>query len=193
GTWTPWWYGYGPAVYEEAFYFPLPPEIAAANTFTGTTDANGQHYLQIDFESLDTPQPFNVTAEASVLDVNRQSWAASTSLLVHPATLYVGLRSERTFVELGQPLIIETIVTNLDGQAIPGRDVTLTAARLDWVYRNGTWAEEAVESQDCTVTSAAEPVTCTFEVTTGGSYQITAIVADEQGRLNQSQFTRWVG
>ena len=51
------------------------------------------------------------------MDVNRQAWAAATSLLVHPAELYVGLRSERTFVERGQPLEIEVIVTDLDGDA----------------------------------------------------------------------------
>ena len=42
-------------------------------------------------------------AEARVMDVNNQAWAATTSLLVHPAELYVGLRSDATFVEQGDP------------------------------------------------------------------------------------------
>ena len=45
---------------------------------------------------------------------------------------------------------------------------------------------------DLQLGSQAEPVTCTFETPVGGSYQITATVTDEQGRKNQSQFTRWV-
>jgi alpha-2-macroglobulin len=45
---------------------------------------------------------------------------------------------------------------------------------------------------ECTLASAAEPVTCTFETEVGGKYQITAVVADGAGRHNQSQFTRWV-
>ena len=45
-------------------------------------------------------RPVSVSAEASVMDVNRQAWNAQTGLLVHPADLYVGLRSPRTFPEL---------------------------------------------------------------------------------------------
>ncbi len=67
----------------------------------GLTDASGNHYLRLDFEAAETLRPHSVLAEATVMDVNRQAWAATTSLLVHPADLYVGLRSERTFVERG--------------------------------------------------------------------------------------------
>ena len=36
------------------------------------------------------------------MDVNRQAWTATTSLLVHAADRYVGLRSERPFVQQGR-------------------------------------------------------------------------------------------
>ena len=39
---------------------------------------------------------------------------------------------------------------------------------------------------------ALEPDTCSFETPIGGSYRITAVVTDEQGRQNQTSFTRWV-
>ena len=64
------------------------------------------------------------------MDVNRQAWAGTTSLLVHPAELYVGLRSERTFVQRGQPLEIEVIVTDLDGVAVPDRRVEVRVCPL---------------------------------------------------------------
>ncbi|MCI0397330.1 MAG: MG2 domain-containing protein [Chloroflexi bacterium] len=195
GVWTPWWfvdygYDYGRG-YESEYYGPYGPVYGGepAEIFTGTTDASGTHYLQIDFEAIDSPQPYSLFASATVMDVNRQAWGAATSLLVHPAGLYVGLRSERTFVELGEPLEIETIVTDLDGNAIAGRPIQIRAARLEWNYNTG---EEDVDVQECTVQSAAEPVSCTFDTMLGGSYRITASVTDDQGRLNQSQFTRWV-
>jgi uncharacterized protein YfaS (alpha-2-macroglobulin family) len=131
-------------------------------------------------------------AEATVMDVNRQAWAGSTSLMIHPAEFYVGLRSEKYFVEKGTPLEIELIVTDLDGNPIVDRPIQVTAARLEWKFGGGRWAEVEVDPQNCTLGSQTEPVTCTFETAIGGEYQITALVNDEMGRPNKSQITRWV-
>ena len=193
GKWTPWWFAYGPIYLEEAYepYWPYS-EAVDVETFSGVTDASGNHYLQLDFEQSDELRPHSVLAEATVMDVNRQAWAGTTSLLVHPAELYVGLRSERTFVERGQPLEIEVIVTELDGVPEPDRPVEVQAARLEWKYARGGWGEEAVDVQTCIVGSTEEPVSCTFETEVGGEYTITATVTDAFGRKNQSQFTRWV-
>ncbi len=192
GTWTPWWLLYGP-VFSEQSYSP-GGEYAGTEyeTFSGVTDAAGNHYLRLDFDESKRLSPFSVLAEATVMDVNRQAWAGTTSLLVHPADLYVGMRSERTFVERGTPLEIDLIVTDLDGKAIADRPIKVKAARLEWKYRNGDWREEEVDIQECSVGSALEPVTCTFETQLGGRYQITSLISDEMGRQNQSQFTRWV-
>lgn len=197
GEWTPWWFSFG--YYDDYYADPYiefyPGEAGGeqiVETFSGTTDAAGEHYLQINFEALEGNQPFSVNAEASVMDVNRQAWASSTNLLVHPADLYVGLRSERTFVEQGEPLEIETIVTDIDGNAVSGVPIVVTASRLEWNLRDGQWLEEEVDPQECTVTSAAEPVTCTFDTTKGGEMKITAVVTDSANRQNQSSFTRWV-
>jgi uncharacterized protein YfaS (alpha-2-macroglobulin family) len=190
GRWTPWWYAYEPVYYEEA-YWPYSQETTV-ETFSGVTDASGNHYLRLDFDQPDAPRPHSVLAEATVMDVNRQAWAATTSLLVHPAELYVGLRCDRTFVQRGQPLEIEVIVVDLDGVAEPDRPVEVQAARLEWKYVRGAWREEAVDVQKCTVGSTLEPVSCTFDTSVGGEYQITATVIDASGRKNESQFTRWV-
>jgi uncharacterized protein YfaS (alpha-2-macroglobulin family) len=183
GSWTPWWrYDWG---------WPIPDETVV-ETYTGVTDSSGIHYLRMDFEETALPRPTSVLAQATVFDVNRQAWAGYTSLLVHPANLYVGLRSERYFVERGKPLEIELIVTDLDGNAIADRLISVEAARLEWKYQDGSWREVEVDVQECQVGSELEPVGCTFETTVGGSYQITAVITDEMGRQNQSRFIRWV-
>ncbi|GIV76381.1 MAG: hypothetical protein KatS3mg050_0775 [Litorilinea sp.] len=181
GKWTPWWSYGGP-----------DGGASATQTYTGRTDATGTHYLRMSFEKALEPRPYSVLAEAAVMDVNRQTWAATTSLLVHPADLYVGIRSERTFVEQGEPLEIQAIVTDLDGVPVPDRPIHLRAARLAWKVVKGDWREEEVDVQECTVASGQEPVSCTFETSQGGTYRITATVQDDQGRINQSEFTRWV-
>ena len=194
GKWTPWWYAYE-SVYLERGYEPYGPQHNEVDveTFFGVTDASGNHYLRLDFDRAGVaPRPFSVQAEATVMDVNRQAWAGTTSLLVHPAELYVGLRSERTFVERGKPLVIEIIVTDLDGNPVSDRPVQVRAARMEWKYQLGAWRQQAADIQECTVGSTSEPVSCTFETAMGGEYQITAEVTDAAGRQNQSQFTRWV-
>ncbi len=186
GNWQPWWF----------YDFGYPGITGETQTFTGKTDASGTHYLDLDFnqhgDTAKDPQPQSVVAQATVMDVNGQAWSSTTTLLVHPADLYIGLRSERYFVERGTPLKVDFIVTDLDGNPKDNRPVEITSGRLEWKTRNGNWAEEVVDVQTCSILSQTEPATCSFETPVGGSYQITAIVTDELGRKNQSRFTRWV-
>ncbi|MBN1266499.1 MAG: hypothetical protein JXA25_13465 [Anaerolineales bacterium] len=180
GSWTPWWYY--ESDYTETEY----------TSYTGQTDASGTHYLRMDFDETSSLRPLSVLAEGTVYDVNRQAWTGTTSLLVHPAEYYVGMRSDRYFVERGTPLAIELIVTDLDGEAVVDRPIDVTAARMEWKYQNGRWQQVEADVQECTVGSQTEPVSCSFETPIGGSYQITAEVTDSMGRRNQSRFTRWV-
>ena len=161
-----------------------------SENFSGVTNSAGEHFLRIDFAGKAT-RPTSITAEATVMDLNRQAWTSGTSLLLHPADVYVGLRSERYFVERGQPMEIELIVTDIDGNAIAGRPVTVVASRIQWKSQGG-WHEEFIDPQTCELTSTLEPLTCTFDTSIGGRYRITAIVTDEQGRQNESRITRWV-
>ena len=179
GYWMPWWH-YSDEDYEE-------PQN---ENFNGVTDSTGTHFLRIDFVGKAT-RPTNVTADATVMDLNRQAWSSSTSLLLHPADVYAGLRSERYFVERDEPLDIELIVTDIDGNAIADRPVEITASRIQWKAQGG-WHEELIDPQTCEITSTLEPLTCTFETSIGGRYRITALVTDELGRQNESRITRWV-
>jgi alpha-2-macroglobulin len=195
GTWTPWWTG-GPA-YKFGSYGPGNNQTQV-ETFSGKTDASGTHYLRLDFDQggesgpAAIHQPVSLVAQATVMDVNRQAWTGSTSLLVHPANLYVGLRSPRIFVERGTPIQVDFIVTDLDGNPVADKAVEVRAARLEWKYQENNWREVEADVQTCNLGSALEPLTCSFETPLGGSYRISAVVSDDQGRRNQSELTRWV-
>jgi alpha-2-macroglobulin len=188
GTWTPWWWVYEP-VYRGVSVEYGDTQI---QTFSGVTDANGEHYLRLDFPQPAQATPSSIIAEAVVFDVNRQAWASTTTLLVHPANLYVGLRSENYFIERGKPLKVDLIVTDLDGNPVADRPIDVQAARLEWKYKDGTWQEIETDVQTCRVGSTQEPVSCVFETPEGGSYKISAVISDELGRQNRSEFTRWV-
>jgi alpha-2-macroglobulin len=184
GTWTPWWRHYD--FYGRGYYG------GQTQNFQGVTDASGRHLLKIDFESVKPARPYTLSASASVSDVNRQTWAGQTTLLVHPANLYIGIKTPRTFVQKGDVISVDSIVTDLDGKLIAGRDAEITAVLKDWVFEKGTWKETTVDEQTCTARSAEQAQQCKFTAKAGGRYTIRATVIDDRERPNQSEFTVWV-
>ncbi len=170
--------------------FPVGEPVV--ETFAGVTDATGAHYLQIDFAEPEggyPDLPVTVSAQATVTDVNRQVWASTTNALVHPGRFYVGLASDRPFVEQGTPLDVNIVVTDIDGAAVPGRSIEVTAERLAWAFVDGQWSEEPADGETCSSTSGPEPVTCTFATPTGGRYRITSIAADDGGGSSRTELT----
>jgi alpha-2-macroglobulin len=206
GVWQPWWFGDDSFARDTvASGFPCPGcppggETAYAE-FAGRTDAAGTHYLDVelgaggaDVAPIDLPR--SITAEATVVDVNRQAWASRTDLLVHPSRVYVGLRTDRTFVEAGTPLRYDLVVTDVDGAAVPGRTVEVTAGRVEWQVQGGEWTEAIVDPTVCTITSTADPadgsMRCEFATGIAGEYRVTAVVTDDAGRPNRTETTTWV-
>jgi uncharacterized protein YfaS (alpha-2-macroglobulin family) len=63
---------------------------------------------------------------------------------------------------------------------------------MAWEQVAGEWKQVASDRDECVVTSAVEPRRCTFRPGEGGSYRVTATVADAQGRPNQTRLNLWV-
>jgi uncharacterized protein YfaS (alpha-2-macroglobulin family) len=167
-------------------------EQIIAQSFKGRTDAEGKHTLRIDFDAVSPARPSSVNASARVQDVNRQTIASTTTLLVHPADVYVGLKSARSFVQKGQAFDIATIVTDLDGKALGGREVRLRLVRLEYVYAKGEWKQQERDPQEQTVKSGVDAVNARFQTREGGMYRLTAQVRDDRERLNESELSLWV-
>lgn len=184
GKWTPWWgdiYRWGgPQPYRE-------PEV-----FTSKTDAAGEHHLKAEFVRVDPPEPTSLRAEATVFDVNRQAWTAGVDVLVHPAKVYVGMKSPRLFVQRGEPLDVDAIAVDLDGKAVVGREIVVRAVRLAWEQDGGEFKEVEKDAQACKKTSTEAAVRCSFVPKEGGSFRVTASVADAEGRPNRSELSLWV-
>jgi hypothetical protein len=187
GTWVPWWHYYD--------YSGRGWGQSNQSTYSehqGKTDAAGNHVLRVDFLSVNPPKPMTVYANATVMDVNRQAWSTSTSVLVHPSAYYVGLKTEKLFVEKGDPLDINAILVDHEGKAVANRDIHMRAVRLDWTYKSGRYETIEEDPQSCKLTSAKDAQLCTFDTAEGGQYQITATITDKKGRANQTQITVWV-
>jgi alpha-2-macroglobulin len=193
GTWIPWWRVYD---YDGEYGISRrgynPRGAGLTKTFKGVTDAAGKHVLKIDFESVNPPRPYSISANASVQDVNRQTWASSTGLLVHPSSLYVGLKIPRYFVQKNDPIDVESIVSDIDGKLIAGRDVEIKAVLKDWTFDKGSWKEQTVDEQICQIKSSEKAEKCKFVAKAGGRYTITARVMDDRERFNETEITIWV-
>jgi uncharacterized protein YfaS (alpha-2-macroglobulin family) len=191
GSWAPWWgyrgYDYDDYAYRGGNY--KPPKTWNLNS---KTDAIGEHVLHMDFLSIKPAMPMSVSATASVTDVNRQQWTASSALIVHPASYYVGLKSKKPFVEKGQPFTIDVIGVDLDGKAVPGAKIEVKTTRLDYEYKKGKYTEKEVDPQACAVVAKADASPCQFATTEGGTYKVTATIIDDRGRVNQTTMSFWV-
>jgi uncharacterized protein YfaS (alpha-2-macroglobulin family) len=180
GKWLPWWR-----------YDDEMPDTPGEG-FNGVTDAAGVHRLRIDFGSITPPRTRLIAANPRIQDINRQNVSADLNFLVHPAELYVGLRSSRVFAQQGEPLVVEAIVTDLDGKIVANREIKMRALRLDWVFEKGEWKERESDPQQCVIRSAADPVTCRFETKEGGRYRVVASIMDDRERRNETELTLWV-
>jgi uncharacterized protein YfaS (alpha-2-macroglobulin family) len=161
-------------------------------TLEAHTDNGGKHVLGIDFLGVNPPQATNLVAQATVMDVNRQALSASSNLLVHPAAVYVGMKTARSYVQKGETLKIDLLVVDLDGKVVTGRKVAVRSARMDW-----EWTDEGIETSEadvktCEVSSGDSAQQCRFDHAEGGLYRVTATVTDDQGRENQSQLSIWM-
>jgi uncharacterized protein YfaS (alpha-2-macroglobulin family) len=163
-----------------------------SETWTGRTDAQGTHRMRLDFDALDTPYSMSLSLAARVMDVNRQQWAAYETLLVHPASVYVGLKFDKRFLRADESIPIDTLVVDLDGKAVAGRAVEVNVARVDWEQTVHGFEEREVDEQRCDVTSTAEPVRCNLSAKKGGQYRLKAVAIDEFGRKSQTVTRVWV-
>ncbi|WP_395141320.1 hypothetical protein, partial [Armatimonas sp.] len=197
GKWTPWWRSGG---FEDGMGFrgrggfsgrPVR-QANLSQTFAGVTDPTGVHRLHLDFDGVKPARPYSVSAQAAVQDVNRQTWAASTSVLVHPSARYVGLRSKTTFVATGKPLLLDAIVCDIDGKIEGGQEIQLRAARQEWEWSKGRYQSVEKDIREWTVRSASTPVETQIAAPSGGQWRVSATVRDSKERLNESELTLWV-
>jgi len=180
GEYIPWWRGGGPS------------GATQVETLQGQTDVSGAHHLQIDFLAMNPPRPMSVVAEASVMDVNRQRWSASQALLLHPSSLYIGVKPDKGFYAKDDAIEVLAAVVGLDGAAVEGIDGEVRFARMTWKQQAGVWSQVEESPTTCKVHSAKEPQPCHFTTSEGGEHVLIASVTDAQGRPSQTRQTVYV-
>ena len=156
------------------------------------TDGAGEHRLHLALAAVDPPEPTLLMAEAAVTDVNAQRWAGSLARLVHPSNEYPGLALDRGFVRPGETLGLRALLVDLDGTPVPGRTLSLRAARQVWVRDGSRWRTEERDAIETTLVSEGAPVATRLALDEPGSWSLLLRSVDGQGRPNQARAGVWV-
>lgn len=184
GLTSPRWFPYGSKAAEQ-------DHLRTKEIFKGTTDQAGTHGVRIGV-GASPPIPMSISAEASVMDHNRQAWTSRTQVLFHPSSAYVGLRTNVNFLQAGETLGLEAVVADLDGKPLPGRKIELAAEHLTRKRVEGKWQTRIDRRLTWSLTSADSIVGCGVPLTEPGAWILTARVDDERGRVSVTQVRRWV-
>lgn len=171
-----------------------PPPAGPVAGDTTSTSADGRFTTRVTTTAAD--RAYRYTFEAEVEDVSRQRIANRSSVVVHPASLYVGLDHTDYFVSTTTGTSFGVVAAALNGQPVIGTSVSLELLKVQWTsariaegdgfYR---WESTRTESPagTWTVTTASDPVRITVPVAEGGSYVMRATARDAAGRTTMTE------
>lgn len=156
-----------------------------------------------DTDTDEDPKPpvaSTYSLSATVTDQNRQAISGSSSFVVHPSTVYVGLRSDAMVLEEGQQTTVQAVLVDLKGERVAGQPIAIEVVRSETVRnaveKNGRWTyayetkEEAIST--CNVTSKGVSASCDVTVGKAGTYFIRGTAKDDAGREAFSQTQLYV-
>jgi uncharacterized protein YfaS (alpha-2-macroglobulin family) len=158
-------------------------------------DGQGRAKAAAVLDTGDAQGPLDAIFEASVTSPERQRLFARASGVVHRANLYIGLKSDKTFVELGEPWSAQVIAVRPDGRRADGIAAGWSLRRREWlsIQRAGVagrleWVSEQHETVVSSGVFAATPSTWTWTPDKPGDYELSAMGHDEQGRPAETVF-----
>ncbi len=167
---------------------------------TALTDANGKFLVTTGNTRPQAVRPMQLTVEATVVDESQQAISGRTSVLAHPANVYVGLRSDRYFGKAGEPMPIELIAVTAASEPLADKRIDLTVVEIRWSrapvegeYGQYRWTREEIEVATAQVVTGRDgKATYLFTPPDAGIFRVRASALDEYERRNSSTLRFWV-
>jgi uncharacterized protein YfaS (alpha-2-macroglobulin family) len=135
--------------------------------------------------------PYRYTLETDIEDISRQHIANRASVVLHPASIYLGVRRPEGFATAGTGADVEIVASDFDAKTVSGLTVTASLIRRQWNsvrHAMGTgfyeWETEQLEipAGQWTITTADKPVSLHIPIPEGGSYVLRVTARDRNGR-----------
>jgi hypothetical protein len=184
---------------EQQFAFGYQPRQDTGLQWT-TTVAEGRETLDAagDLQArVETEQGADYAAsfsfEGDVEGASGQHIANRASVVMHPASFYLGLARPSFFVGTGEPLLTAVVAANLDGTPRAGVPVTVSLWREAWTSRQpqrpgqSNGVREELPAGEWTVTTTADRVSMPVTIKEGGRYILRATARDERGRPTRTE------
>lgn len=160
---------------------------------SGRVNLDDQGRAALNFQALPAkrPQPRSFQVEVTVTDVDQRTVSQRRSVLVHPASIYVGLKTTRLLVGPGEKMTVNLIAAAPDGRLIPDVTTDLALYRRTWqtVRRKGVGGYYHYIStptdtlvQRVRTKTLARPMETDFTVAESGFYYVSAAAKDSAGR-----------
>ena len=149
----------------------------------GTLSAESTAGAAFGIPALPANLPSVLRVDATVTDLDRRTiHTSSRAIVVHPSTVYVGLR-----LRPGSNDVVESVVTDVDGNSLAGVPIQIAIEGVLGSERDRDDAK-IIDTQACRLASARQPVPCSFKRRDRKTaYTATASVADARGRPNAAQ------
>ncbi|HEY8379888.1 MAG TPA: MG2 domain-containing protein, partial [Nannocystis sp.] len=163
----------------------------------GTLGPDGTLKITQKLDTTGAVGPQSFTLEADVADSSYRHIAGRSSVVVHPASRYAGVKLARPWSDVDAPVPVQLGVVDRDGKPVVGAAVTARLFHVDWTYikkplkpsktspygggYDYQWQRTVKEVGQCTAVSAAAPVTCDLVPPESGSYEVRAEVDGNPG------------
>ncbi|MEO8393106.1 MAG: hypothetical protein ABI700_08935 [Chloroflexota bacterium] len=163
----------------------------ADSTAPRQTDMAGQYLIQAPV-TLNSSYPMRFIVEGTVTDESGQAISARSSVLVHPADVYVGLRQTQTFGSADQDYDVDVLTVAPDSNLRPQQAVQLEVTEIRWVrktleFGRYNWESQEIPVDNVTLTTGADgKASYRFTPPNAGNFRIRAVTYDAQGRKASS-------
>lgn len=158
----------------------------------GKLDAKGTFRRTIKLDFDDQRRPERIVFDAEVADISRATVNARTSVMLHPAEFYVGLKmAGERFVAAGSPLRADVAAIDPRGEHKANVKVKLELLERRWKsatreFGDGRTATSSKPEDEvvgaCDAVTTVSTGSCTIPVPRAGYFILRATAADTRGR-----------
>ena len=187
-------FGYYP---ERQYESPANANVAGA---TVALDAQGALQLTLPTDAK-TDVAYEYTFEGDVEDISRQHIANRSSVILHPAPWYIGLKRPSSFVQSAKGASIEVLAAGLNGVTVPGVTVNVALMRVQYTsvrraegqgFYHWETERKEVPAGEWTITTTSAGLPLSMATPEGGMYEVRATAKDSAGRTARTDLSFYV-
>jgi len=169
-------------------------------TGSAVTDADGQVIVTLENTRAPSTRPMTIALEGTVVDESGQYIAGRTSILAHPADVYVGLRTDRYFGRENVPVTLDLIAVTPDSEPLAGQAIELDVVEIRWEripiegeFGRYEWKQTEIEVESSRIVTGDDGTAqATFTPPQAGIYRVRALSRDGRERANAATLRFWV-